>query len=97
MDLMSERKHILRVKAKMNPKVKKEAQYWHLKAKKLLSDIADQPVDVRDIDLTLRPPLDNQLEGELRDGTSGFNVSHGRNLILFSFYFDFKVFAKLSK
>ncbi len=54
-------------------------------------------MDVRDIDLTLRPPLDNQLEGELRDGTSGFNVSHGRNLILFSFCFDFKVFAKLSK
>ncbi len=84
MDLMSERKHILRVKAKMNPNVKKkEAQYWHLKAKKLFSDITDQPVDVRDIDLTLRPPLDNQLEGELRDGTSGFNVSLGRNLILF--------------
>ncbi len=91
MDLMSERKHILRVEAKMNPKVKKkEAQYWHLKTKKLFSDITGQPVDVSDIDLT-----PGQLEGELRDGTSCFNVSHGRKLILFSIYFDFKAFAKL--
>ena len=86
MDLMSERKHILRVEAKMNPKVKKkEAQYWHLKTKKLFSDITGQPVDVSDIDLTL-----GQLEGELRDGTSCFNVSHGRKLILFSLYLILK-------
>jgi hypothetical protein len=55
---MKERRRLLRLEAKMSHEVKrKEAQYWHVKTLKVLSEMPGDPV----IEVTPGPLLDSQL------------------------------------